>query len=183
MRSINCSFLIITFLIVSCSRMSENELYQTAQTAVDQKNYLEAVQHLEELIDRFPNGKHTEESLFLLGTIYNDNLQKPRMAIETYRRLHMTFPNGEKTPGAMFLVGFIYNNVLHNYDSARIAYEQFLQEYPQHEMVTSAEFEIANLGKSPDELFRTRISEEEHPKTSTDKKSKTSSPKKHEHGG
>lgn len=163
---------VLSLFIGSCSGASEDELFQLAQTEAEQQNYLAAVQHLEQLIDRFPQGEHAEEALFLLGNIYNDNLQKPRQAIAVYRRLHAVFPRGEKSPKALFLIGFIYNNVLHQYDSARIAYEQFLREYPQHEMAESAKFEIDNLGTPPDELFRTKVAEQEKPKETPGKQRK-----------
>jgi len=161
------AIMFLGLLFGACGGVSEEDLFQMAQSEVEQQNYLAATQHLEQLIDRFPKGKRAEESLFLLGNIYNDNLQKPRQAIAMYRRLHEMFPRGEKAPGALFLVGFIYNNVLHQYDSARIAYEQFLREYPQHEMAESAKFEIDNLGKPPEELFRTKVAEQEQPKQAT----------------
>ena len=80
------------------------------------------------------------------------------------------------TPAALFLIGFVYNNHLHNLDSARIAYEQFLTQYPSHEMASSAKFELDNLGKSPEELFRTQLAEGE--KDTTAAKQKPSSRKK-----
>lgn len=168
-RSLLQATICMSLLLGSCSGLSEDELFQMAQTAVEQRNYLEAVQHLEQLIEKFPQGKHTEEALFLLGNIYNKNLENPRQAIAMYRRLHEAFPQGQKTPGALFLIGFIYNNVLHQYDSARIAYEQFLREFPHHEMAESATFEIENLGKAPDELFRTKVAQQEKPKEATKK--------------
>lgn len=164
----------ISLALLSCSRLSEEELHRLALEAFKQERYAEAAQHLEQLAEHFPQGQRTEESLFLLGNIYNDNLQNPRLAISTYRRLHTMFPKGEKAPGALFLVGFIYNNVLQNYDSARIVYEQFLAEFPHHEMAASAKFELDHLGKSPDELFPPQVAEEQRPKEQKAKQPGTS---------
>lgn len=170
--------LILAFVISACSRMSEDELFQKAQDAYEQKNFTEAIQNIQELLDRFPKGKYAEASILMLATIYNDDLQDYHNAIAAYRKFNEQFPDAEKAPMALFLVGFMYNNQLHNYDSARIAYEQFLTKYPTHEMAPSAKFELDNLGKSPDELFRTQVAEKEQPKQETGGKAKPTTRKK-----
>lgn len=149
--------LFIPLIVISCSRVNEDELFQAAQTAYQQKKFQEAIQKYEELVDRFPQGKRAEMALLTLATIYNDDLQDYRKAISTYSKLRELFPNGQKAPMALFLIGFIYNNQLQQYDSARVAYEEFLAKYPNHEMTASAKFELDNLGKNPEELIKPEV--------------------------
>lgn len=172
MRSLSL-VVVISIILISCSRMSEDELYQKAETAYGEKNFNEAAQLFEELVNRFPDGKYAEEAMFLLASHYGDNTGDYQKGIATYHRLREKFPNGEKAAAALFLIGFVYNNHLHNYDSARTAYEQFLNTYPTHEMAPSAKFELDNLGKSPDELFRKEVAEKEQPKQKTGSKTKS----------
>ena len=172
MRSLTIP-LFIPLILISCSRVSEDALHQMAQTAFQEQRFQEAAQHFEHLVTQFPQGMHTEESLFLLANIYYENLQDNRKAISAHQRLRSLFPNGEKAPAALFLIGFIYNNQLHLYDSAKIAYEEFLIKYPNHDMAASAKFEVENLGKNPDELFKAKTATtEKQPRVSDKTKSK-----------
>jgi TolA-binding protein len=151
--------ILIPLVLFSCSRVSEEELHRQATSAYEEKNFSEAAIRFEELIKEFPKGQFTEESLFILASVYGDNMGDYEKGIATYRRLREMFPNGSKAPAALFLIGFVYNNHLNNLDSARIAYEEFLTQYRDHEMATSARFELDNLGKSPDELLKPAIVE------------------------
>jgi TolA-binding protein len=153
------TILFTSLTLISCG-MNEDELSRAGQAAYEGQDYEQAIRHFEELIDRFPDGKNTEQALFLLATIYSDNVQNHRMGIATYRRLRELFPNGEKAPAALFLIGFVYNNHLNLYDSAKIVYEEFLMKYPNHDMAVSAQFELDNLGRSTDDLFKPRVAEQ-----------------------
>jgi len=163
MRLINPIILVFSVAILSCSRMSEDELFQAAQASYDQENFKQAAEQYEELVDRFPQGKHAEESLFLVANMYGEKMENYRLTIATHRKSRALYPQGEKAAASLFLIGFIYNNQLHDLDSARMAYLQFLSEYPQDAMAPSAKFELENLGKNPEELFKSRVAEKEEP--------------------
>ena len=152
----------LVFLLPSCSRLSEDELFQAAQTAYQQKNVQTAMEKLQELLDRFPRGKHAETSQFLIARICNDDLHDYQKAIAGYRRYREMFGDSARASTALFLIGFIYNNELHQYDSARAVYEEFLARYPDHAMASSAKFELENLGKNPEELFKPQVAAEDH---------------------
>ena len=157
--------LFLAFLVLlfpSCSRLSEDELFQAAQTAYQQKNVQQAMEKLQELLDRFPGGKHAEPSQFLIAKMYNDDLHDYQNAIAGYRRYRESFGDSARASSALFLIGFIYNNDLHQYDSARVVYKAFLGQYPNHEMASSAKFELETLGKNPEELFKPQVASENH---------------------
>lgn len=160
------TLLFTTFVLVasSCSRLNEEELFQTAQTAHQQNNAQEALAKLQELVERFPEGKHAETSRFLIARIYNDDLHDYQKAISAYHKHRELFPDSVRASTALFSIGFIYNNELHQYDSAKAVYEQFLALYPSHDMAPSAKFELETLGKNPEELFKTKVAAKQRPR-------------------
>jgi TolA-binding protein len=64
------------------------------------------------------------------------------------------FPDHATASNAAFLIGFAYNNDLKNTDSAKIAYNEFLKKYPTSPLVQSAQFELATIGKTPEEILK-----------------------------
>jgi len=106
-----------------------------------------------ELVDTYPRSELAEPSLFMMGTIFNNNTHEYDRAVEAYKKYLDLFPGGKQAQLACFLIGYLYNNELHNLDSAAAAYRRFLDRYPNSEMAASAQFELSTLGKSPDELL------------------------------
>jgi len=139
-------------LFASCSRRSAAELYSEAQTQEAQKNFSLAAEQYTELIARFPTDAKAESSQFFLAMLYQNELHDTRKAVSAYHRYYELFPQSGRAATALFLTGFLYNNDLHNYDSARTVYETFLQKYPGHELAASAQYELSNIGKDPNEL-------------------------------
>ncbi len=152
------------FIVSSCSRLNEEELFQTAQTAYQQNNAQEALEKLQELVERFPGGNHAEAARFFIARVYSVDLHDFQKAISAYCKYRELFPDSVRASTALFSIGFIYNNELHQYDSAKAVYEQFLALYPGHEMAASAKFELETLGKNPDELLKPEVTAKEQPR-------------------
>lgn len=158
--------LILTFIFSSCSRMSEEQLWDAAKQNYEQGKIKEAIENYREIVDRFKDSKEAPAAQWTIAQIYNSDLKDFRGAIVEYRKYIELYPNNAQTPKAMFLMGFIYNNDLHNIDSAKIAYEVFLTKYPNDELAQSAQMEIMTLGKDPSELIQPEVAlKEETPKT------------------
>ncbi len=85
----------------------------------------------------------------LAKTIENYN-----KAIELYQNIMTHMPQHKRASTALFMTGFIYANDLNQLDKAKETYETFLQKYPNDELAESAKMELANLGKSPEELIK-----------------------------
>lgn len=147
-------FVPFLFFLAACSGLTEEELINQAMDAQKTGKYDEALDSYLSYIERFPNGKERAKALFETGALYYGHRKDLDKAVEFYKQVAEEFPEYEKSPGALFLAGFIYNNELKNLDSAKAVYERFIQQYPQHELVSSAEYELANLGKDPDEIVR-----------------------------
>jgi outer membrane protein assembly factor BamD (BamD/ComL family) len=155
--------------LAACKKQSAEELLKTAESeyasvvqSADsvrvsggdiKKVFQPSIDAYEKVIAGYPGTDQAERALSVLATIRNNDTREPELAIEAYQRYLAAFPDGPQAPTSMFLIGYLYNNELHNTDSAAAAYRRFLEKFPQHEMATSAQFELQNLGKSPDDLL------------------------------
>jgi len=105
------------------------------------------------VFDEYPSSAEAEQALFKVGELEAGLLNRPDKAVETFKLYANAFPSIARAQTAMFMVGYLYNNNLAMIDSARAAYMRFLARYPQSELATSAQFELDNLGKKPDDLL------------------------------
>ena len=159
---------IVLLSLIGCSKPTPEEALQRAEqllaqarTAADTVGspdqlasvFAPGIEALQGVVDGYPGTPEAERALFSVAATYNNESQEFQKAIDAYQRYVRTYPDGGKAAVAMFLVGYIYNNQLGNVDSARAAYQRFLEKYPQHEMAVSAQFELNNLGKSPEDLL------------------------------
>ena len=159
---------IVLLALVGCSkptpeealRRAEQQLAQ-ARTAADTvgsadqlaRVFAPGIEAMQGVADDYPGTPESERALFAVAATYNNESQEFQKAIDAYHRYVQAYPEGEKAAVSMFLIGYIYNNQLGNVDSARAAYQRFLEKYPRHEMAVSAQFELNNLGKSPEDLL------------------------------
>lgn len=144
---------IILLSISGCAKKSDSQLYTEGKDAESRKDFQSAAELYEEVLDRFQTSTYAESSLSRLAYMYNNDIKDSQKALEAYKRFYQLFPTSKQAPTMLFLSAFIYNNELHMLDSARQGYELFLQKYPDHELASSAQFELANLGKDPGELI------------------------------
>lgn len=151
-----CALLSLSLLLGSCSRPSEEALFARGTEAINAGEYDKALEALESLVEEYPEGQRRVDALYALGGLYQKEQGNVEKALDCYRTITLQYPDHEKAPNALFLIGFLYNNELHQLDSARTAYGEFLKRYPTNEMAASAEFELATLGKSPDEIISLR---------------------------
>lgn len=79
--------------------------------------------------------------------------RQPAQAMERFDLFRQTFPKDKDAPLSLFMAGFIANNELADTVKARTVFEQFIREFPSHELVSSAAFELSNLGKAPDKIM------------------------------
>jgi TolA-binding protein len=62
------------------------------------------------------------------------------------------YPTGKFTAQSIFLIGFIANNYTKDLEEARKYYQMFIDKYPDNELISSAKYELENLGKDVDAL-------------------------------
>jgi len=155
-------------LVVGCSsKKTDKELFDEAQTNIQQQKYPEAVMAFEDLVNDYPDSKLAPNALSQLASIYqnkqiknlsdNESFEK---AIQIFKKLHDDYPESESAAPGLFMAGFIYANELNNYEEAKKCYQQFLKEYPNDDLAPSAQAELDNLGLSPEEILQKRMAEE-----------------------
>jgi len=151
---LSSSLPIALFLILAgCSKPSPEETFKKAEDAMKAGNYPLALETFAAVITDHPGSVLAEQAAFRIAATQHNEMHDYQAAVSAYQRYVDMYPDGQKTPTALFLTGFLYNNELHKLDSAALAYRRFLEKYPRHEMALSAQFELDNLGKSPDELL------------------------------
>jgi tetratricopeptide (TPR) repeat protein len=168
---------VVLFSLVGCSNPPASEVLKNAQDAEEyarktldslhalrladstrpapqpSEQFKDVLSAYTRLVDDYPDSPEAEVALFRRAGIRNNFTKEHDLAVKDYALYARRYPENEKTPLVMFLVGYIYNNELHQLDSAAAAYKRFLEKFPDNEMAPSAQFELSNLGKSPDELL------------------------------
>jgi len=140
-------------MITSCGDISEEEAWNRAQKFQEEKNFQEAIKSYQLLIEKYPQSAKAPLAYYAIASIYNNDLKDCSSAIKYYLMIFEKYPESKEAPNALFTVGFTYNNELKDYARAKLYYEKFLEKYPQHEMAPSARFELATLGKDPNEIL------------------------------
>jgi TolA-binding protein len=142
----------ISILLIGCKPKPEDYVGK-ATVHINAKNFALAIEEYDKLIADHPDSPQAEEAAFAIASLYHNDMRDFRKAVDAYARFAEKYPKAERAPTALFLVGFICNDELKDLDRAKKAYEKFLELYPQHEMADDAQFELKNLGKSPEELL------------------------------
>ncbi len=155
-------------LLAGCSKHSAPELYKEAEETHRQAqriaDSLGKAANIDEIFsgvtaayqkvfDEYPASAEAEQALFKVGEIEAGIMHRPEKALASFRMYAEAFPSTPKTETAMFMVGYIFNNDLNMVDSARAAYTRFLERFPEAELATSAQYELDNLGKKPEDLL------------------------------
>ena len=179
MKYVRCICVCSVILFTGCGRLTEDELWQKVEDSRGNNNFDSTIQVCQTILKEYPEGKKAAAATYLLGEVYQNGKHDYQTSVNYYHTFIRKYPDLNSTPLALFIVGFIYNNNLQMMDSARITYEDFLVRFPNHELATSAKFELANLGKTPDEIIAPReevAKKERSPdpgkKRSTEKKGK-----------
>lgn len=170
MKLLSALTLFLALLCIGCSKPPPEETFKKAEDALKSGNVPLAIESYAQVMSDHPGSLLAEQAAFRIAAAQHNEMRDYQAAIGSYQRYVEMYPDGEKAPTALFLTGFLYNNELHKLDSAAMAYRRFLEKYPQHEMAVSAQFELDNLGKSPDELLpKPQVAEQSPPKSSSKK--------------
>ena len=153
MKSVSKAVLIFALIWTGCGKPPAEEYLKKAQEAEKGGLWSVAIENYQDLVKNHPGSVLAENELFTIAAIEHNNLQDFQAAVNGYKLYLQKFPEGKKASVAMFLTAFLYNNELKNLDSAKVFYQRFLATYPKDEMAASAQFELNNLGKSPDEIL------------------------------
>jgi len=143
----------ILSVLSGCGKPPADQYMKQAADAEKAGLWSVALDNYQKLVNDHPESGQAETAMFSIAAIQHNNLQNFQAAVDGYKAYLSRYPDGKRGPTALFLVAFLYHNELKNLDSAGFYYKRFLSKYPGNEMATSAQFELQNLGKSPDELL------------------------------
>jgi tetratricopeptide (TPR) repeat protein len=101
-----------------------------------------------------PDDPKSVQYLYQAAELYDTNLGESNQAIAVFDRIIQNYGNHERASDALFKKAYIYNNTFGDTARARITYQEFLQRFPEHPMHESAEFELRNLGKTPEQILQ-----------------------------
>ena len=143
-----CISILLFVLINGCNdKKTEVEYYNIANKHFEKGEIAEALDIYKQLLKYYP----TESNYFKIAYEYYNN-GKNEEAIEVFMQVIKYYPNGEYADKSTFMVGFIYANGQKNYVEAKKYYEIFIEKYPDNSLVSSAKFELDNLGQDVNEL-------------------------------
>ncbi len=161
-KSLMILFSIVMLLILaSCSKSTKTaqEYWDSGLALYDVGNYERAITQYKNLIKFYPDDALTIQASFSIADIYKNNIKDYDMAVKHYKQIEKNYPNSEKTPNAMFMIGYIYANEIKDLNKAKDAYNYFIKKYPKHVLVSSAEWEMKNLGKSLEEIQQINLTD------------------------
>ncbi len=146
----NAMWIFISFILLivfSCSRLSDEKLFEKAKKFEDTQKFSEAVSQYEKCADLYPQSPLTAEALYRAGLVYINSLSDLEKGISSFKRVFNEYSESNFAALSQFMVGFIYANTVSDTAQARIEYNAFLQKYPNHELASSVEWELKYLGK------------------------------------
>lgn len=151
-------------ILTGCSKKNENDYLEQAQKGYEENNFQQVLTSYESLLSEFPQSESAPKALLEIAKLYQSyliknisNEESVRLAIENFEKIVENYPQSQEAPMALFLTGFIQANELHDYEKATETYNRFLEKYADHEMASSAKEELENMGLSPEEILRRKI--------------------------
>jgi len=163
----------ISSLIFSCSSLTDKEkrikdiesiqgiLFEDpASVKESSKRNLEMNtlrDYYKQYVAAYPTDSLSGLYIYNLAMMEADHYKRYEESVNYLGRFYREFPNDKNAAKALFLQGFTYAEYLKDFKKAEAVYNKFLQTYPDHEMVASIQFELQNLGKTPEELLNNQI--------------------------
>jgi len=160
MKKLNSLFIVILSIIIGCSSISDEDLFNSAKQKIDNKQYKEALLDFEKLTVDFPESKYYADALYEIGMLYHGavidtipRIESIRKGVEYYKKAYEASPNSDYAPKALFMIGFLQANELNELEAAKEAYHLFIEKFPESELATSAQAELDNLGIPPEQIL------------------------------
>jgi len=116
-----------------------------------QKDYEGAAKALEEMMQKYPDAQGSEDLIYRLGRIYEQDLDSMKTtvidgrvryrkspenvdkALNYYNSVTEKFPDADISADAFLRKGELYEKELRDYEQARKSYQEFLRRFPSHE--------------------------------------------------
>lgn len=188
MLSINkiIPFIIVAFLLFSCSTDSEDslkeeikgwtvqKLYEQASDTLAKKDYAKAIKYYNILESTFPYGVYAQQGMLDLAYAYYEN-DKPELALPTIDQFISTYPTNANMDYALYLKGYINykndNGLLSRFtkqdlserdpkglEEAYKAFSELVNKYPDSKFASDARDKMNRLvnALAKGEIYRAR---------------------------
>jgi tol-pal system protein YbgF len=113
---------------VPANNLSEEQSYQQAFKAVQDGRYEQASTALEQYLQAFPKGSHSDNAQYWLGEAYYAQ-KKYNPALASFNALLDKYPDSGKRPSALLKMGYVYYE-MKDKTAARAIWERVRSEYP-----------------------------------------------------
>ncbi len=158
------SFLLLLLFLFACSKNYEKDITE-ANKLIEEKKFQQALEILKEVASGNDN-KYSPIALKTLGVIYQQNnipeveyIESQKIAQKYFYQVYEKFPASDEAPKSLFMSAYILANELNQFEEATKQYNLFLEKYPKNELAASAKIELENIGLSPDEILKKKISD------------------------
>jgi tetratricopeptide (TPR) repeat protein len=135
--------------------LDDNDTNRSAQEK--RTDALKLLEEYQTFVSAYPNDSLSAVYLYNQAMMQADQFKRYEESAKLLERFQREYPNHALAAKALFLQAFTYAEYVKDYKRAELIYRSFLQRYPDNEMVPSIEFELNNLGKSPEELLNLNL--------------------------
>lgn len=143
----------VTVLLIGCSGQDASDLMnQAAELQKDGKSS-EALTLYEQVVKDYADAPEAPEAIFRSALIYINEQKDPVKAATAYELVAEKYPDSKWGHQGLFAAGYTYANDIRNLDRAKEAYQKYLKLYPDSSMAQTVQFELENLGKSPEDIL------------------------------
>jgi TolA-binding protein len=131
----------------------ENELKESSnKNMADTAKVHQLMRDYRSYAGTFPTDSLTPVYMMKLAKFY-DGMRLTDSALYYYSHVYQNYPAYPKLSVALFSEAFIYNNEKHDLAKAGALYQEYLNKYPNTVLAQSANMELHNLGKSPEQIM------------------------------
>lgn len=159
--------LILSLILIGCTKKSDQYYMDLGNTSLNQKNYAGAASAFSSLVTIYPSSELAPDAIFKMATLYQNQLikteagnntpltreQSLKKASDLFRNVFDKYSQSPNAPKALFLSGFILSNDLKDYADATATFNLFLKQFPQNELASSVKEELNNMGLTPEEIL------------------------------
>lgn len=109
MKKLAALFIMVLFIVsVACSqaqeKVTEADLFTKASKAQGGGQYKEAVEIYKTIAATYPDSRHRDKALFMIGYIKSENLNEKKEALPFYQELIKKYPESDLIDDAQFMV-------------------------------------------------------------------------------
>ena len=153
-------FLLVALIMVAVACQSPKEKSLQAIKELEAQDSTFSPEHIEKMktayldfASKYPDDELAPEFMFKAAQRCNVVAQHQE-AINLFQDIIAKYPKHKISEEALFLQGYIYENSLHDQEKASKIYTAFIKQYPKSELAEDAQLAIQNLGKTPEEIYK-----------------------------